>query len=282
VTPVENDSPNFSRPPVVEVALAVQFDEGAVSTLTAAGFRNTLLSRFPKLEERPSGPPMEESFEVAEQVPFKFELLGAPPTPRFWFLNDDGSRVVQLQHDLLAVNWRHLPGGVDYPRFRLLRDELRELLGSLDAMLKEAGTGGVRPNWCELTYINHVTGNGDRPALHELVSVVAKPKSDRFLPPLEDGQLVGRYRIDRSDGSPQGRLTANVSSAVRNVDQLPIWVLTLTVRLKAVGDGLDDAIDTLNKGHEWAIKGFLDVTTPKMQAQWGLQEGSKGENERGS
>ncbi len=279
--PIEDNSPSFSQPPVEEVALAVQFDEGAVDTLSAAAFRNTLLSTFPKHQEQPPRPPMDEPFDaVVEALPFRFEVFGAPPMPRFWFLNEDGSRLVQLQHDLLAVNWRHLPEGPDYPRFLALRDELGKLLASLDATVKEAGKRGLRPNWCEVSYINHVTANGDRPALHELLTVVAPPKPERFLPAMEDGQLVARYGIEE-EGTPVGRLTVNVSSAIRNVDRVPIWVLTLAARVRAAGEELKDAMAALDKGHAWALQGFLDLTTTEMQSKWGLQQKGRGDKRGG-
>lgn len=278
VTSIEDDSPSFSQPPVVEAALAVQFDEGAVDLLSVGAFRKTILSDFPKHAEYPSRPPMEEVFDVvAEQMPFRVEVLGTAPMPRVWLLNEEGSRLVQVQHDLIAINWRYLPEGSPYPRFRGLRDELRELLARLEEVVTEEGGRTLRPNWCEVTYINHITSDGERPRLDQLLTVVAPPQPDRFLPPLEDGQLIARYRItDDAEASPIGRLTANVSSALRNVDRVPIWVLTLTGRVRSSGEGLDEAMDALDKGHDWALQGFLDLTTPKMQSQWGLKKRKRG------
>jgi uncharacterized protein (TIGR04255 family) len=269
------DLASYSRSPVVEVALAVQFEPGTVTTLDVAAFRASIRSDFPRYEEQPARPPIEEVFEtVPAGIPFRFEMLTAPPMSRFWFLSEEGSRLVQLQSDLLAVNWRLLPEGGNYPRYEVLRGEIERHLQSIDAIVQMEGRPALRPNWCEVTYINHVAPNRadeDRPPLEDVLAIVAPPRSERFLPPPEDFVIRQRFLIG-GDEKPRGRLTVDAASAVRNVDAVPIWALTFTSRVRALEGGLKDALEALDLGREWAVRGFEDLISQEMQQEWGLRK----------
>lgn len=270
-----SDLPSYSRAPVVEVALAVQYELGTVDFLDVANFRSRIRSDFPRSEEQPARPAMEEVFDpVIGALPFRLEMLAAPPMPRYWFLSEDGSRLVQLQHDLLAVNWRHLPEGDEYPRYESLRGEIERHLRTLDAVLSEEGKAGVRPNWCEVTYINHVVPEepgGDRPPLEEVLTIISPPRGERFLPAPEDVVVRQRFRIPGADASPRGRLMVEAEPATRNADRVPIWVITFVARLRAAGEGLEGALAALDEGREWAVRGFEEVISPEMQSQWGRE-----------
>jgi uncharacterized protein (TIGR04255 family) len=259
----------------MEVALAVQFDPGTVTSLDVATFRTSIRSEFPKYEEQPPRPPVEENFEpIIGGIPFQFEVVAAPPMPRFWFLSEEGSRLVQLQSDLLAVNWRSVPEGGDYPRYGNLRSEVGDHFAALDEIVKQEGRPGLRPNWCEVTYINHVTPVGtdeNRPRLEDVLTTIVPPKGEGFLPPAEDVVVRQRFLID-GDEKPRGRLIVEATPAFRNVDRVSIWAISFTSHVRAVGEGLDAALEALDTGREWAVRGFGEMISPEMQSQWGLDE----------
>jgi uncharacterized protein (TIGR04255 family) len=267
---------SYSRPPVAEVALAVQFDPGTLTALDVATFRESIRNDFPKYEEQMARPPMEEVFDPVIGGPqFRVELLNAPAIPRIWFLNEDGSRLVQLQSDFLAVNWRLPPEGEgEYPRYETLLAELEQYLAMLNEILQHEGRSTIRPNWCEATYINVIPPAGSensRPPLHEVLTVLSRHQGD-FLPDPEDTVLRERFLIPSEDADqPRGRLTVEAAPGFRNVDRVPIWSLTFTSRLRALTDG--DALEALNLGHQWAVRAFMELISPEMQSQWGLEKG---------
>ena len=39
-------------------------------------------------------------------------------TPRLWLMNEEESRLLQLQQDRLVVNWRKLPSDTPYPHYQ--------------------------------------------------------------------------------------------------------------------------------------------------------------------
>ena len=268
-------SPSFAKPPLEEVALAIQFQPQAIDTLTAAQFSQLIADGFPKQEEQPARPPINEEFFEGSQPPFRFEVIPMPSMPRFWFLSESGTRLVQVQSDLIAYNWQRSPGGIPtsepYPRYTTLREEFEARIGSLEESAKKRSKAPLKPNWVEVTYINHIhplPGKDDRPHLSELLRGVAVPAPGGFLPAPTDVGLNLRFVIPGSNG-PAGRLTVALNTAVRTTDGAPIWVMTLTARvLDTEEETMPTALKTLDIGHDWVVNGFAELTSDEMHTVW--------------
>ena len=86
--------PDYDQPPVVEVALAVQFK-------SAIGFRSFDLGKvaacwsdtLPEVSERPPLGPMAVEFEGPTVA---FKVSEETETPRLWLMNEQGSQLLQL------------------------------------------------------------------------------------------------------------------------------------------------------------------------------------------
>ena len=265
--------PSFRDPPLEEVALAVQLQPNAVDILDIAQFVSAFESRFPKREEQIGRPPMSEDFgPPSGEPPFKFEFTSGVPQQRLWLLAADGTRLLQVQQDIFVYNWRRSPEGVPigdpYPRYTRLRDEFVENYERLEEIAGERGHA-LRPNWCEVTYINHIGEDGSqRPGMREVFRGVETTPVGGFLPQSEDGQLALRYIIP-GDHGPRGRLTVTAAPAVRRVDLTQIWVMTLTARLLAADESREAAFEALDVGHEWVVRGFAELTSDRMHERWG-------------
>jgi uncharacterized protein (TIGR04255 family) len=97
------------------------------------------------------------------QIPLGIQLqtLNVPPTPRFWFINESGSELIQVQRDRFIKNWRKIGSGDQYPRYEQLRTGFDQDFKQFEDFLKRNQLGAVRVNQCEVTYINHiVAGTG--------------------------------------------------------------------------------------------------------------------------
>ena len=134
-----------------------------------------------------------------------------PSTPRLWLLSEDGSRLIQLQSDLIAYNWRRSPEGVpleeSYPRYTHLRGEFAQHIGRLAELAAEEDEHALLPNWCEVTYINHIGGKesgAERPPLRDLLRGVDLPARGGFLPESEEDAQVALRFIIPSDSGPPG------------------------------------------------------------------------------
>lgn len=266
--------PSFAKPPLEEVALAIQFQPQGTDLLTAATFAQEIANDFPHQEDRPAQPRMGEEFGTAPQVPFRFEVVTAPQQ-RLWFLSENRTRLVQLQHDLVAYNWRRAPEGVatdePYPRYSKLRSEFEQHLTLLDQARQARHREPLRPDWCEVTYINHITPleSSERPRLDQLLRGVSVPEAAGFLPEPEDVVLNLRFRIPGEADTPRGRLNVALVSATRMADQAPIWVMTLTARvLDNEQDSLAGALKTLDIGHTWDLESFVELTSDQMHKVW--------------
>jgi hypothetical protein len=100
--------PEFSRPPLSEVVLSIQFAsltelKGIHLGLFWKGFRK----QYPDVSEQPPIQTVFETFGVP-QTPHAIQLQAfmSPPMPRYWFEKKGEPDLLQIQHDRLVHNWR--------------------------------------------------------------------------------------------------------------------------------------------------------------------------------
>jgi uncharacterized protein (TIGR04255 family) len=253
----------------------VQWEAPRLDALQIAKFGERVRERYPVREQQIARPAMQEEFGIPEQpLPFQLEILDRPPVQRFWFLTSDGSHLIQLQSDLVAVNWRRTTEGGDYPRYPILREEAGGALEQIEAILSQEGAEALKPNWCEVTYINHIgplPNEGERPALDRVLARVASPPRSEVLPGPEDSQLIERFVI-REDDQLVGRVHVSAVPAFRTEDRTPIYALTLTARLRPRTQHSGAALIALDRGRELLDHAFVDMTRTDMHTLWGLEE----------
>jgi uncharacterized protein (TIGR04255 family) len=270
--------PEYSDPPVIEVALSVQFDAIMGFGIPQIGllwqrFRNN----FPNTEEQPPIPHATEEFGVrlGPRISLNAEILSQFPTPRVWFLNATGSELIQVQTDRLILNWRRTADNDEYPHYVAVRRKFDDAVGELRAFLSEEGLPDIQPDQCEVTYVNHFRsgktwehhGQADR-----VVTVWNGRPEDDLLNDPEDVRFAMKYVIAEHD-STLGRLHVAFEPAYRLVDNEPILLLTLIARGAPVGGGLSGVGRFLDIGHEWIVRGFTSLTTVEMHKVWGRRDG---------
>ena len=134
--------PSFAKPPVNEVVLSVAFDRPPGLSIAHLGdfWHQHLRSDFPQIEEqapyhRPVeilGPPAPPAMNV--------QLMDRPPSPRLWAKSVDGTRLVQLQADWFAFNWRDAPDSeLEYPRWPAIENGFLTQLRRLAEYLRRSG-----------------------------------------------------------------------------------------------------------------------------------------------
>jgi uncharacterized protein (TIGR04255 family) len=266
-----SDLPDFANPPVVETVLSVQFDRLTAARSAHFGlYWNEIHERFPVTEER--GELQQASERQTESrlstVGIQFEVLEAPPVPRFWFANEAGTELIQLQRDRFIKNWRKVGEGDEYPRYEHVREGFERDFSSFRDFVSRNALGTIRINQCEVTYINHIVA-GDGWKTHADVSKVftvwQQPVSD-FPGPAQDLTFRTRFPISDSHGTFVGRLYATMQSVVRVTDGAPMFVLDLTARGQ-IGDGSD----FFDLGRKWIVKSFKELTTPLMHKVWKIR-----------
>lgn len=266
MTVSEHQFVSFERPPVEEVAFGIQFVDPVIDIEVLAQLTRELHDRFPVRQRQPTLPRMAEpagSNPVSMHVGFGVEL------PRIWFVSDDGHRIVQTQEDRLVFNWRRLGHPVEYPRYASLRGEVVSLVEQVQELVPE--TENLAVDFCELVYVNHLrvepVGDPRSVPLDGALRTCSSLADSSFLSPPDNSSWSGRWTM-KQDDVLLGRLHAAAEPIVLSASELPIYVLTMTARMPTSPVSLADALLLLDMGHEWIVRGFADLTTNALQAEW--------------
>ncbi len=265
--------PDFSKPPVIEVALAVQFD--LLSSLQTphigilwSNFRPT----FPRVEQHPPRNSVIEKFGVRKPDKATVTFGMGIPVPRCWFLNETGTELIQVQQDCFVHNWRKGSEVDEYPHYRYIREKFELELNTFRQFIRNENLGEFIPNQCEVTYVNHIVlGEGweNHGQLDEVITVWSPHYSDDFLSKPEGVRFAVRYVIPDKTGAPLGRLHVSIEPGYRTIDEKPIFILRLTARGRPDGEGSEGVFRFLDRGHEWIVRGFASITTQRMHKIWG-------------
>jgi uncharacterized protein (TIGR04255 family) len=274
-----HDFVSFDRPPVTEVALTAQFNEPVVDLAALGAFAEQVRRQFPNQTQRPPADAIEpETFDQIPNVPpFTIQLQPQAALPRIWFESKNRERLIQLQADRLSVNWRLLDGDPShYPRYSKLRQIFKQQLKRLSSILMDRERQ-VRVAACEVLYVNPIeplekTERGTHPDLASVINRLRSSPKGSFLGKPEDSQWQARWRIPRhGDDQPSGRLYVSAAPAVSE-RQTPIYVVQTVGRTIPTSPDLEGAVEALDIGHKWVVKGFADVTTNKMHQAWGRKD----------
>lgn len=267
--------PDFSDPPVVEVALAAQFDPlHELRTPQVGLLWQRLRDRFPKLEEHAPLDPVIERFGItgSPEANVRLEMMKTPPVPRVWFLNDSGTELIQVQQDRFIHNWRRAATDEGYPHYKYLRKTFEKNWRVFESFCGEEGLDIPSSNQCEITYVNHIIAgegwerHGD---LGNVLMLFSPTYSEPFLPAVEGARIACRYVIPNDSGEPLGRLHVSVDNAYRRSDSRAMLVLNMVARGRPIGDGLTGVLRFMDVGHEWIVRGFASITTKQMHEIWG-------------
>jgi len=263
----EDPHPSFERPPVTEVVASVAFERNNLTTGHLGKFWSECLSAdLPDLEEQPPYQPPLESQTRPAPMSFQFELTEAARSTRLWAKSEDGSRLVQMQPDWFAVNWRSAPGADGpYPRWPSIESMFLEHFTSLETFSEAGGFGSIVPRQCEVTYVNEIHAGGED--LHGVLAGIGS--SPPGLGPAETMHLGATYPLSDSTGRWRGRLHVTAQPGVRRPDRVAVIVLNLTARLSPLSQGQAPTLEALRLAHVWVVNAFALMTTTHMHEEWG-------------
>jgi uncharacterized protein (TIGR04255 family) len=270
--------PDFTNPPVIEVALSVQFEPlDALRTLHLGLLWAEFRERFPRTEEHPPRPPVIEEFGVRRKPKMDVRVEVAVPVPQVRFLTDKGNEIIQAQQDRFVHNWRKVGAGDEYPRYESVKRKFEEELRAVRQFVARERLGELIPNQCEITYVNHIiSGEGweRHGELAKIVTVCTTHYSDTYLSEPEEVKFAIRYVIPATDGKPLGRLHITLDPGYRISDDRPVCIMVLTARGRPDGEGIEGALRFLDVGREWIVRSFTSVTSPRMHEIWGRRNDS--------
>lgn len=264
----------FENPPLTETVLSLQFDsleklKMAHLGLVWAVFRD----RFPSVEEQHELPPNIEQFGTKQYSSHhvRLEFVESPFSGRLWFLNEPGGELLQVQKDRFIRNWRKR-NGESYPRYDVLRSRFVNDFEIFKQFIESESLGEIRPNQCELTYVNviRLSKTGEFPRGLGDVLKLFQPNHDVNLPGFEDASITARYLLKKSS-DPIGRIYLEALPAIKTTDDSAAVRLNLTARGRPLGDGLDGVLQFFDYAHDSLVQCFSEVTTDQLHEIWGRQ-----------
>lgn len=257
--------PSYDLPPVTEVACSVLFS--SIEQLLSPHI-GLLWQQFqPEYPFCDDVAPIAPKIEVFgnQNIEPEFELSHVPPLPRVWFINQNGTRVVQIQRDRLVYNWRKVSAESEYPRYASLIKAFQGYLSNFDVFLKEAELGQVRPLQYELTYINQIPKGQAWSSIEDIGKVfpdfkwISNPQ--RFLTHPQSISWATVFELP----DQLGRLHTSVKPAIFNDN--PTLLFELTVRGIGNYNSLEVLQNWFDVAHEWIVRAFADLTEEETQTQ---------------
>lgn len=263
------DLPEYRDPPVIEVAVSVQFKPLESFRVAHLGLLwERFRENFPLTEEHPPLPSAKEEYGPPKAQRFGLTIKNVAPFPRSWFLDKGGNRLIQVQQDRFAVNWRKLETDAEYPRYKELSDRFHAALGIFERFLQSVDGGVLEPNQVELTYVNHIfpgPGWQSLSDLNQVITVWSGSGDESLHPDVYD--LSARYLMPSAE-KPMGRLYVDVDTPFHR-EKGQFIRLKLMARGAPVGPGSEGVREFLDRGHEWIVRNFSAMTTERMHAIWG-------------
>ena len=268
---LHNDLPAFDAPPLVEVSISVQFTEvEGLNTAHLGLVWQKFRKEFPHVSTQPPLPRIMEPDRIVPPGSVTVELKKTPPVPRMWFLNGNGTRLVQIQHDRFAFNWRNADADEKYPRYNQVRSDFSRNLDLFTQFLEEEGLEGLQPDHVELTCVNHIPGgniqDGHSP-LEDHLRLWAGVPSDSDLPKPESTSLKTQFAF-RDGDEFLGRLYVHLEPRFLAIDGSPLYQLQLTARGAPAGPGMQGIPVFLDRAHGWIVQAFASLTTKEMHREW--------------
>lgn len=262
--------PDFERPPLVEVALSVQFEPLSLQTKHLALLWEMCREYFPEWQDQP---PIAPSFESLEPGPFGFAAVSPV---RAVFRNASATELKQYQGDRFVRNWTKSESAPDYPRYHSIRAPFAGDFEELMSFARENDLGRVIPNQCELTYVNLIPlALGRNEALSQILHPWAGTYSDAFLRAPEAMDLALHFPVTKRGDEPVGRLHVHASVVTHRGTQEKSVQLTLTTRGQPFSADVNGVLEFLDLGREHIVKGFASITTPQMHQFWGRRDGNR-------
>jgi uncharacterized protein (TIGR04255 family) len=266
--------PDFKSPPVTEVVLSIQFAALPLFRSVHAGFYwNEIRSEYPVVSEQAPIPAVFETFGAMPMLSphFQVQALSGPLPVRHWFETASGEHLIQLQPDRILHNWRQQTSDMEYPRYELLRTKFEGEISTFAAFVKREGLGELRPNQCEVTYINTIMlpgGENPHNQLARITPLWTGELSDTYLPAPEIVAVQTKYVL-RKEGVPYGRAYITFTPAYRATDSIPVVQLEITIRGKPDEESIAAAFSLIDREREVVVRTFASVTTPAMHKEWG-------------
>jgi uncharacterized protein (TIGR04255 family) len=249
--------PEFERPPVIEVAVGLEFlPLDALNTVELVRLHDRWSADFPEIRLQPELP---SASQMAFQIPMVFGT-GVPPV-RLWSLTPDENLLIQVQADRIFFNWRYTVGDTSYPRYSALEEQFARRWEQLLSHLSDLASPAPQVTVAEVTYVNRI----DLIDSSDPADILTFIRDEPFLWPLQ------AMRVQRDSVFPEE--TGWVGSLVLRAGNVEPKVLNLDVvtrvSLTEGAQSPSSVMEALEFAHQVGVRSFAAATTQRMHKVWG-------------
>lgn len=248
--------PSYKKPPVNEVVCGIRYQTPEKIRIPHIGILwSKLQKEYPIIQHA--------SPILSGGLPLE-DISTGLPLPRVWFVNEQDDQLIQFQFDRFYYNWRRRKN--IYPRYPNVIKNFQMTFEIIKAFFKENNLGPFLPVELELTYINHIPKGEGWNSFEDMQNLFVDfkwtPRNDRFLPNPIKTMWVSVFQLPNEKGT----MTVNIKEATRISDKIPVIVFELIAKRQCETTIEQDEIQAwYDLAHEWIVKGFTDLTIPKVQ-----------------
>jgi len=188
--------------------------------------------------------------------------------------SQDRCDLIQFQQDRFICNWRKLNDFHVYPRYKSLKEKFVLSLSTLQDFLNDQDLGVVKPNQCEVSYINSIVLPDDsdpRPQMARIFKFWANDYKDTAGRDIEDGVIKFRYHLFGESNEPYARLYVSIQPGLVRETGKPVIQMNLTVKGRPDSPSLPDTLKFMDLGRNAIVRAFTSLTRPEMHSYWGIK-----------
>jgi len=270
------DLPSFRNPPIVEVAIAVQYEEipGLLAPHLGVIWEK-FRDRFPGLEQHPPVPTRLERAGVQSVESPHIQVSMEIGTPRVWMIDEAGQELLQIQNNRFVRNWRKYEDPQsEYPRYNThIKPKFLDDLRAFRSVVVDMGFPDVRINQCELTYVNHIRRDGVWEEHGDLAKIFVGWRGTQQDKSLENIAVRFSKEIESSDDNFLGRLHVDIRGGYAQTKDSPpqsepVYLMNIIARGRPTSDQEDGIVEFLDIGRAEIVTAFDELTTEAMHAVW--------------
>ena len=249
----------FENPPINEVVISAYFNS-PLSDLRSEHiglFWEKIRNEYPVVRQQP--PVGIIGSEVSANEPF--------PMPRYWFIADDETNLIQIQKNAFIFNWRRRDE--EYPRFhRNIKPTFDKYYGLFSEFIRtELNIADPTIGFCELNYVNALercefwSGPQETSTIISSFSILAPNINFSDSP---DFNCNYAYKITNDL-----QLNINIRSGV-TAQQQDVPVLIFEIKASGrVGQITKPGTDEwFERAHDVIIECFVGMTSPDIQERY--------------
>jgi uncharacterized protein (TIGR04255 family) len=144
----------YSNPPVIETSVGVEFSPISGWNMNHFGLYQSLI--------REQYPGFETMAPLSLRPGVTFQINPAVPKVRAFYVDQTGTRLLQVQDDLFFTNWRKASDSTEYPRYAELRTTFLEYWEGFKKFVHDNNIAVGAVVGYQLLYVNIVdTQSGD-------------------------------------------------------------------------------------------------------------------------